>query len=230
MRRCAIFDLDGTLLDSLTVIRAVIDEMLTERGAPRQIRDAEARPYASLGGKVMVAALLAGDARDPDTDVADFRARYAACGTPRDSVFPGVPEGLERLRAANVVLGVCSNKPQHLCDKVLGDVGLNSAFASIVGARAGVPLKPHPALLELVTRELEVSPSECVYVGDSELDHAIASAMGMPCVLVTYGYGDPTALEALQPCADSFADAVNQVLFTLTAGEIPARSNAATFA
>ena len=147
---------------------------------------------------------------------------------PGTAFFPGVVEGLERLLAADITLGLCSNKPQHLCDKVLGEIGLRPLFASVVGARDGVPLKPNPALLRLVTRELGVAAPDCVFVGDSELDHAIASATEMRCILVTYGYGDLDGVDPLVPRADTFDDVAGQVAAMLSRGASPWLSTVGT--
>jgi phosphoglycolate phosphatase-like HAD superfamily hydrolase len=100
-------------------------------------------------------------------------------------------EGLTLLADRGHRLSICSNKPQNLVDKVLEDTGLAPLFNSVVGGRAGVAPKPAPDLLDLVLDDLGAAPGECLFVGDSELDHAVADARGLPFLFLTHGYADP---------------------------------------
>ncbi len=83
-----------------------------------------------------------------------------------------------------------SNKPQHLCDKVLADLDLAPLFHTIVGTREGVPLKPDPTGLDLAIAGCGSSRARACFVGDSELDYDSAQVAGVPFVLLTHGYGD----------------------------------------
>ncbi|PZQ22201.1 MAG: HAD family hydrolase [Sphingopyxis macrogoltabida] len=190
MSRVIIFDLDGTLVDSCLICVNILSDMLFERGSDHVIDVIGARKYMSRGGVDMVSALLGSECRDANAELADFRARYQTTFTPRESLFPGVSEGLEALRAAGFTLAICSNKPQNLCDKVLKDTGLDRHFALVVGGRAGLRPKPHLDLLDVVLDDLRCAPADCVFIGDSELDHAVASASGMAFKFVTYGYAE----------------------------------------
>ncbi len=94
----------------------------------------------------------------------------------------------KRLRNDGFVLAICSNKPQHLCEKVIADVGLADYFAVIVGSAPGRLAKPAPDLMQLVLTRLCTSVRNCLYVGDSEIDAALSEAIGVRFALVTYGY------------------------------------------
>jgi phosphoglycolate phosphatase len=207
----AIFDLDGTLLDSVPLCADIINGMLVERGSSTLVSQDDARRYASLGGTSLVAALLGDFGDDPERDVAAFRERYRALPTPRDSLFPGVRHGLDKLHAQGCLLAICSNKPQSLCEKVIDDLGLAPLFEVIVGARPTLPLKPHPASVDLVLRELRADRDDGCYVGDSELDYAAARAASIRCVMVTYGYaiGDQAFEDAF--LAEDFARVVSLI-------------------
>lgn len=189
--RHVIFDLDGTLVDSCAACVEILSEIVVERGGGHRICPDGARAYMSRGGIDMVAGLLGPVCVDPVADLADFRARYHRHRTSVDTLFPGVPPGLRRLRDAGFTLSICSNKPQGLCDKVLADTGLSDHFVAVVGGQAGLRPKPAPDLLEAVLARLDCAPDACVFVGDSELDHAVARAMGMPFHFMTYGYAEP---------------------------------------
>lgn len=188
--RHVIFDLDGTLVDSCAVCVDILSEIRVERGAMAPIDRIGARAYMSRGGQDMVAGLLGTACIDPAADLIDFRARYQRRHTPADTLFPGVAAGLTQLRAAGLVLSICSNKPQELCEKVLADTGLAAHFAVVVGGRPGLRPKPAPDLLLAVLGELGTTPDACLFVGDSELDHAVATAARMPFHFMTYGYAE----------------------------------------
>jgi phosphoglycolate phosphatase len=191
VKRHLIFDLDGTLVDSCGICVQILSEMLTDRGSTRVLDAAAAAPWMSVGGQKMVAALLGPDCGDPEAEIAEFRARYARRITPASSLFDGVAAGLVRLRDHGYVLSICSNKPQHLCDKVLVDTGLAPLFQEVVGTRPHLRPKPETDLLvELLTR-LRAKPEECLFIGDSDLDHAVAAATGLPFLFVEYGYAEP---------------------------------------
>lgn len=212
MSECIIFDLDGTLVDSAFVCVEILNGMLAERGSVRTIHPAHAKPYFSLGGTRMVSALLAEDCGDPEVEIVEFRRRYADRPTPPASLFAGVGEGLEALATAGYRLAICSNKPQLLCDKVLADLHLAGLFEVAVGGRQGYHAKPARDLLDLTLLGLRVPADACAFVGDSDVDHAVAVAAGMPFHFVTYGYAEPGWSADSLIRHDSFGEVVAAIL------------------
>ena len=188
MRQHLIFDLDGTLVDSCAICCDILGDMLSDRGSDYVIDTAAARPWMSVGGAKMVAALLGPECGDPEAEIAEFRRRYGLKQTRADTLFTHVTTGLARLRAAGHMLSICSNKPQNLVDKVLADTGLAPHFSSVVGQRPDLRPKPASDMLDAVLADLGVGPPQCLFIGDSELDHQVAEAAGMGFLFVTYGY------------------------------------------
>jgi phosphoglycolate phosphatase len=186
-----IFDLDGTLVDSAPVFVSVLNEMLEERGSARRVALDQVRQIASHGGPALVQGALAEECGELSQEVADFRARYALCQTPLEAMYAGVSEGLKELANLGFKLAICSNKPQHLCEKVIADLNLQSLFEIIIGSSPGRQPKPEPELMHLTLSSLHANPSRCIYVGDSEVDHALAAATGIRFLFVSYGYADP---------------------------------------
>jgi phosphoglycolate phosphatase len=186
----AVFDLDGTLVDSAAVCTSIMNHMLVDRGSRRRLTCADARPYMSIGGPEMIAALFGDDCGDPVAEIREFRDRYATLPTPMDSLYRGVVTGLARLRHAGVVLSICSNKPQNLCEKVLEDLGIGHCFSAIVGSSESMPKKPHPAMFEAAMARSGGSVGETCFIGDSEPDFEIARTVGVPFIFVGYGYAE----------------------------------------
>lgn len=211
MTRTLIFDLDGTLIDSNSECVAILQEMLKERGFDRTINPVLSAPYMSLGGAAMVAALLGGACTNANDDLDEFRARYAQRTTPPDSLFEGVETGLKALKDAGYQLAICTNKPANLCQKVLSDTSIAEYFSVIVGMEPGLQPKPAPDLLLRVLAETGAAPAECLFIGDSELDEAIAATCSIPFLHMRYGYGGSDWIPRNCAGFDHFADLVEHL-------------------
>ena len=203
--RHILFDLDGTLVDSVRITCAIIDAMLADRGIDHRADPELARAMDAVGGVAMIRAVMGVHCRDPDAELAEFRARHAVVPTPPDLAFPGVPETLAALAAGGATLAICSNKPQPLCEKILGDLGLARHFRAIIGARPDLPRKPAADGARLALAALGAVAGNALYVGDSAVDVATARAAGIPLVLVAWGYGlvDARAAAPLAPVIDT---------------------------
>ncbi|MFM9937488.1 MAG: HAD family hydrolase [Novosphingobium sp.] len=185
-----VFDLDGTLVDSNAACVEILRGMLCSRGSAIEIDERMASTYMSRGGREMVRALLADACADPDADLSEFRERYASHTTSRETLFPGVARGLEALAGAGFTMAICSNKPQALCEKVLIDTDLAQWFETIVGSRPDLRAKPEPDLLDCVLSAHRLARGEGVFIGDSEIDHAVARGAGMPFHFLSWGYAE----------------------------------------
>ena len=199
-----IFDLDGTLVDSCGVCIEILETMLIERQIDPAIDRDHARSFMSRGGAMMVSALLGDGARDQQQDLLEFRARYQEVVTPVSALYEGVAEGLEDLAAHGFTLAICSNKPQPLCEKALSDSGIAQYFPVVVGSRPGLAPKPAPDLLLQTLKSLGARSSQCVYVGDSELDHQVAVEAKMPFYFLSYGYAETGWMPQKSPVFDHF--------------------------
>jgi phosphoglycolate phosphatase len=140
-------------------------------------------------------------------------------------LFDGVLPGLKQLHARGFGLAICSNKPQQLCEKVVSDLGIEPLFAAVVGSAPGRKPKPHPELLEIAMEALGALPADCYFVGDSDVDHAVASASGVPFVLVDYGYAPPEWDRSGLVEFSDFTDLVEAV--TVASPSAPAERRAA---
>ncbi len=189
-----IFDLDGTLIDSARLTAAILDRMLAERGVPTGADRALIRRMDAVGGEAMIAAVLGVHSFHSSRELDEFRSIHRTIAVPEDLPFPGVRETLAALHAAGIGLAICSNKPQFLCEKILGDLGLTQHFRAIVGSAPDRPRKPAPDCAELALAALAGNVTDTLYCGDSTIDIATARAVGLPVALVAWGYGTAEAL------------------------------------
>lgn len=210
--RSILFDLDGTLVDSVRITCSIIDAMLAERGITHVADPAIARAMDTAGGEAMIAAVMGPYCQDPAADIAEFRARHAVIATPADLAFSGVADGLAVLADAGVRMAICSNKPQALCAKILGDLDLSRHFGAIVGARPGLPRKPAPEGALAALAAIGGDPATCLYVGDTAVDVATARAAGLRIALVDWGYGfaDARRLAPDAPAFESMTDLIDE--------------------
>ena len=136
--------------------------------------------------------------------LAAFRAHYAVHANDTTKPYPGIPALLSRLAAAGVRMAIVSNKPDFAV-RSLAETYFATLMTAAVGAREGVPTKPAPDLVLEAIREMGLTPADCVYVGDSEVDVATAAAAGMRGIAVTWGFRTPDTLRAAGAstlCAD----------------------------
>ena len=208
----AVFDMDGTLVDSAGQCETIIDAMRADRGVPEPVPLALCKQYAGIKGEIMVPALLGEAARDTAADVAEFRERYAAMKTTADALYPGVIDGLERLRTAGIRLTICSAKPHDLVERVTADTGIDRYFAAMLGWEQGGPCKPDPAHYDATLALVGGSRKRSALIGDSATDHRLAANTGVPFVFVTYGYSHSDESLSGDDVAHSFEAVVEHLL------------------
>jgi phosphoglycolate phosphatase len=183
-----IFDLDGTLVDSVADIHAAIARLLAEEGLPPLDR-ATVQSFVGNGLPKLVERVM-GATGLPMARHGDLTTRalqiYNAAPAALTRPYPGVPAALAALRDAGHPMGICTNKPQAPAEKVLQGLGLAPFFAAVVGGDRLPVVKPDPAPLWLCA---DAVGSRCIlFVGDSEVDSATARAAGVPFLLFTEGY------------------------------------------
>ena len=197
MTTAVIFDLDGTLADTVADISESLETALATMGLPG-VEPAAVRLMIGHGPTVLAQRAL--QHLDISTQqhlvthlTNAFMGHYAASGNKLSSLFPGVSDCLEELATMNVAIGVCSNKPHGASRGLLVDLGIAKYVDALQGASAGIPKKPDPTMLLEVLRSLDTPAEDALYVGDSETDVRTARAAGLPVVLVSYGYSDRPA-------------------------------------
>lgn len=183
--RAVIFDLDGTLVDSLDDISDALTRALADAGLPGIDRDA-VRGWIGGGARNLVA--QAAPAARVDEVHAAFRRHYDAAPAARTALYPGIGDALDELARRGTTLAVLSNKPHDLTVRIAGALLGDWPFAVVAGHRPGFPLKPSPEAALAVSHELGIAPAACALVGDAGTDVATARGAGMGAVAVTWGY------------------------------------------
>ncbi len=196
MYRAVIFDLDGTLLNTLDDLAASTNAALRQFGYPERTVE-EVRRFVGNGVRLlMVRALPQGEETPRFEEIlAYFRQHYAAHCREATAPYPGIPALLARLRERGVRVAVVSNKfdaaVKDLCHAYFG-----GEVEVAVGESPAVAKKPAPDAVLAAMRELGVSPADAVYVGDSEVDVETARRAGLPCISVLWGFRDRAELVA----------------------------------
>lgn len=187
-----VFDLDGTLIESLPDIRVATNHTLNDFGLD-PLDDRTTRGFVGKGARHLLAQALMYHGRIPDDHEIDtaymrFLHHYAKAPAEAGYVFPGVEDVLTELRDAGHVLAVCTNKPHKPSRQVLDAYGIGGFFDVLVGGDDIEKRKPHPDhLIETATR-LDLDKDAIVFVGDSENDIQAAVAADIRSILLTYGY------------------------------------------
>lgn len=208
--RLAIFDLDGTVLDTLADLTDAVNVALLKNGYPTHTKEAVCSFVGNGVKKLIERATPKGT--DPDLVARvfeDFRSYYAAHSTVKTAPFAGIIELLTTLRARGIATAVLSNKPdaitKQLCRDMFGD-----AFSMALGEREneGVPRKPAPDAVHEIMRAFGVTREQTVYIGDSEVDIKTAENAGIDAILVSWGFREAAFLreQGAKTIADTAGD------------------------
>ncbi|MBP3571121.1 MAG: HAD family hydrolase [Clostridia bacterium] len=186
----AVFDLDGTLLDTLEDLYLATNAALERHSLPRRSRN-EVRLFVGNGVEMLIRrAVPAGTDEETILAVlADFKTTYAAICEDHTKPYDGILDMLAALRERGIRVAVVSNKfdaaTKQLCEKYFGDL-----VEVAIGEREGVRKKPAPDTVYEALKELGVTAEGAVYIGDSDVDIQTARNCGMPCISVTWGLRD----------------------------------------
>lgn len=202
-----LFDLDGTLLDSAPLVGRILNAMRESKGqAPLPLTSY--RQWIGLGAADLVCNSMEAEVQSVPALVQEFRRLYRELPTPLNTLFPGVTETITVLSASGIRLGICSNKPEFLCRKVLIETGLNDHFGCVVGGDTLSQPKPNRQPLDYSLITLKAAAASTVFVGDSTVDQRAADAAQLPFVFFTGGYNDGVDVGAADWCIDT----VSQIL------------------
>lgn len=216
-KQLLIFDLDGTLLDSLPDLTDALTTALDKHGLPtpslQQVKD-------WVGNGALV---LCQRAVPKHTQQAllmkvyeDFLQAYDSQCHQKSRLYEGVLQGLERLQAHGFVLTLCTNKPKHFLPNILSKFKLN--FSQVVAGDSLSQKKPHPLPLLHICQTQGIAPNQAIMIGDSKNDIQAAKNANITSIALSYGYnhGEPIALAEPDAVFDSFLDLCTWLCHTKT--------------
>lgn len=197
VKPCVIFDLDGTLIDSLPGIAATLNRTLDAHGLPGHSH-AMVRSFVGDGLRNLI--LRAGPrGAEPkliDSLLSLYRKDYDLTWQQGTVVYPGIHAMLAELQADGVTMAVLSNKVHEFTVAMVRAMFPQIHFRMVLGQREGLPHKPDPAGALLIAEALDAVPENCVVVGDSTMDVETAANAGMRAIAVSWGYHDRERLAA----------------------------------
>lgn len=215
--KAIVFDLDGTLLDTLDDLWLSVNCTMDKFGFPHRDRR-EVRGFLGNGVRVLVEKSLPEDKKDmTDECLSVFKAYYDVHKDDNTRPYDGVIDMLKAVRAAGLKSAIVSNKYDAAVQQ-LKNVTFNGLVDFAVGEGNGIKTKPAPDGVLLALKNLGVSKDEAVYVGDSEVDLKTAENSGLNCVAVTWGFRDRDFL--IECGAKNVIDATCELLPLIQKGEL----------
>lgn len=217
----AVFDLDGTLVDTAPDLWASLNHCLEAAGLPATTLEL-VRPHAGHGARPMLQHAYARAGRpletvETDEQLARFLAYYEAHIADASLPFPGVVAAMDRLDEAGYRLAVCTNKTEHLSRLLLATLGIADRFAAICGADTFPRRKPDPTHLLGTIERAGGSGDRAIMIGDTATDTDAAVAARVPSILVDFGYAPD---ERARRTADTVIETYDDLDAALCAGLI----------
>ena len=213
-----LFDLDGTLLDSVPDLALAVDRMLLDLGLPvagiEQVRN-----WVGNGAQMLVQRALTGvqSPRGDEPELVRFEQafkqfldHYGACSARQSKLYPGALELLQYLQQQQVAMALVTNKPIGFTEPLLRKFDLDGFFQLVLGGDSLERKKPDPLPLLHAMQELGVTPEQALMVGDSRSDIYAAQAADCPVAAVTYGYNHGEPVVSYQP--DLLVDRLDQLI------------------
>ena len=217
MKHAVIFDLDGTLLNTLGDLRAATNHALEVRGLPPHSME-EIRQFIGNGIRLLICRAMPEGTPEAEIDAAldDFKAYYAAHIHDRTVPYDGIPQLLTALRKRGIQVAVLSNKIDSASQQLI-EYFFPGKTDVVFGEHVGVPRKPDPTSCRMVMQQLGVQPEQVLYVGDSGTDMQTAKNAGLYAVGVTWGFRSKEVL--LKYGADVLVHRPEQILHILDSDE-----------
>lgn len=201
MKKLLIFDLDGTLLNTIADLAQSTNHALQMLGYPTH----EEADYSLMVGnginKLLERALPEGEKTEENVLRVrkEFIPHYDVHNADKSRPYPGIPQLLEQLQEEGLLLAVASNKYQSATAKLISHYFPNIRFTAVFGQREGVNVKPDPTVVHDILHIAQVSYEEALYVGDSGVDMQTAANAGVTACGVTWGFRPRAELEAFHP-------------------------------
>ncbi|CDD93091.1 phosphoglycolate phosphatase [Coprobacillus sp. CAG:826] len=212
MYKAIIFDLDGTLLNTIEDITDSLNIALASENLPTHGVE-ETKAFVGSGVKIMVERATKGlDCTDEQKKrVLDvYMKEYTVRQSIKTCPYDGMIDALKEIQRENILIGLLSNKPHQDTLRVVDHYYGLHLFNVVLGQREGVPIKPNPTALFEIMRDLKVEPKDCIFVGDSDVDMLTATNAKIDKIGVLWGFRTRQVLQACK--ADYIVDNPKEIL------------------
>ena len=217
-QKVAVFDLDGTLLDTTRDLALAVNHTLAVFGMPQLPQD-QVIAYTGNGiARLIEQSVPAGTPRDVwERAFDEFKRYYGAHALDHTEPYPGIPECVAALRAEGLGVAVVSNKADFAVQEII-DARMPGCFDAVLGEceARGIRRKPAPDMVLAVLDQLGAARNGLVYIGDSEVDVATARNAGLPCISVSWGFRDRDVL--VNAGAETICDSMDALYRALREG------------
>ncbi|MCI5501193.1 MAG: HAD-IA family hydrolase [Lachnospiraceae bacterium] len=211
--KAVIFDLDGTLLNTLEDLTDAVNHVMRQFNYPEHTIE-EIRSFVGNGIKLLIERSLPDGKDNPEFDkiFSEFKLYYTSHCQIKTRPYDGIMELIAALKEQGYKLAIVSNKNQSAVTE-LNNIYFSDYISTAIGEKEGVRKKPAPDTVIKALSELGISSDDAVYVGDSDVDRETAENSNMDCISVTWGFRDRKLLESLNPYAiiDKPAELLNYV-------------------
>ena len=187
----AIFDMDGTLINSLEDLADSVNEAMDHYGFAHHTLE-EYRYFVGNGARKLIKRSIPKDKAQDEDFVSEVLYYYNSCYerhlTNKTKPYEGIIELLQKLQALKIPLGVCTNKQQFAADEIVSAMFPAKMFDAVIGDSKGLPRKPDPTKVLKIAAQFKVEPNQVAYFGDTSVDMETAHNAGFLSVGVTWGF------------------------------------------
>ncbi len=196
-KQCAVFDLDGTLINTITDLGNACDYVLKQHGYPATWTEADYKRFVGNGMRKLVERAFSHQLSEEQlTDyLAEFKAYYAKTQLDNTRPYAGIPDALSELKQKGIPMAVVTNKAEEAAVAILTELFPEKPFDVIIGQRDNLPTKPAPNGVFEALKVMGYTPEEALYFGDSNVDMQTAQNAGITAIGVTWGFRSREELE-----------------------------------
>lgn len=199
--KCAIFDLDGTLVNTITDLGLACDYLLKNKGIASEWTEENYKSFVGNGAKLLVARAFGGRLTDEELEeqYALFKIKYNEIKMDHAHIYNGMYSTVCKIKELGIKTAVCTNKPHIAAKGMVEKLFGKDFFDIVVGASDDLPKKPDPAMAHKILEKIGAKPDECVWIGDSSVDMESAIQLGCKSIAVTWGFRSRDSLEQYNP-------------------------------